>query len=112
MSPRILGPCTYPGCPGRADAGHGRCQTHARQARIVYDRARPSARERGYDGAWRAIRAEVLARQPVCAEPGCGEPSRDVDHEPRYVPGTDHRGYRLTGYCHRHHSARTSRQVR
>lgn len=112
MPSRPVGPCTYPGCPGRATAGHGRCEAHARQDRQRFDQARGTRQERGYGAEWQRIRAELLVEQPTCAEPGCGQPTVDFDHEPRYVPGTDHRGYRLTGYCHRHHSARTSTQVR
>ena len=95
IPPRVLGPCTHSGpdglCPNRATAGHGRCERHARQERQRFDRERGTATQRGYGAEWRRIRAAVLAQQPYCAEPGCAQLSTDVDHEPRYVPGTDHR---------------------
>lgn len=116
MSPtRPLGPCTYPGCPGRATAGHGRCGTHQRQDRQRFDQQRGTATERGYDAAWRRLRAEVLRERPVCqGSPGkvCFAPAVDVHHTPRYLPGTDHRDYRLTALCKACHGAITSRQVR
>lgn len=117
MPSRPLGPCTYPGCPGRATAGHGRCETHARQDRQRFDQQRGTAAERGYDAEWRRIRLAVLHNQPWCmaclAETGIHTLATDVDHEPRYPTlGPDHSLYELTSYCHRHHSARTSKQVR
>lgn len=110
MPSRPLGPCSYPGCPQLA-ASHGRCGEHQREQRRAFDQARGTASQRGYDAEWRRVRAEVLQAQPFCAQ--CGEPATDVHHaDRRYVPGTDHRTYRLEALCHAHHSAVTSRQVR
>lgn len=37
--------------------------------------------DRGVYGArWRRVRAEVVAEQPICARPGCGKPTADVNH--------------------------------
>lgn len=48
----------------------------ARKARS--DGSRPSARARGYDGAWEVARARHLSRHPACVD--CGEPATLVDH--------------------------------
>jgi hypothetical protein len=66
---------------------------------------------------WEAIRATVLARDPVCrwgtlpedmAEPGmCQARSTDADHT---GDPSDHRLEMLRGLCPRHHAIRTGRQ--
>lgn len=48
----------------------------ARKAR--FDKGRPSAAARGYDGDWRKLRAEHLLKHPNCAR--CGEKAVEVDH--------------------------------
>jgi len=57
-----LQPCPYPHC-GQLTRG-GPCPRH-RRAR---DRARASARERGYDAAWEALARDWLARFPWCGQ--------------------------------------------
>lgn len=48
----------------------------ARKAR--HDARRPSARERGYDGAWQKARSGFLAHHPRCRR--CSAPATVVDH--------------------------------
>lgn len=56
--------------------------------------------------AWRALRAEVLTRQPVCATPGCRARARAVDHiVPRSRGGPDSLG-NLRGLCVTCHNQR------
>lgn len=50
----------------------------AKARKAKSDSDRPSARARGYDGAWEAARARHLARHPACVD--CGEPATLVDH--------------------------------
>jgi 5-methylcytosine-specific restriction protein A len=55
--------CNVPGCPELYDGNQGRCPTHRRQA----DRARGTARDRGYNTpGHQTFRAVVLARDPIC----------------------------------------------
>lgn len=72
---------------------------------------RPSARQRGYDKDWQALRAIFLARNPICAAPGCDRPATDVDHV-QSVREAPHRRLdptNLRPLCHQHHSQRTGR---
>lgn len=69
-------------------------------------RRRPNARQRGYDRAWEALRAIVLAEEPYCRE--CGAGATDVDHRlSRARGGTDDRA-NLVPLCHAHHSRKTA----
>ena len=55
---------------------------------------------------WRALRAEVMRRQPQCATPGCGQRSAVVDHiKPRAKGGADAL-HNLRGLCPRCHNQR------
>jgi 5-methylcytosine-specific restriction endonuclease McrA len=69
--------CATAGSPWR---GRGGCPTHTRARRMAYDAARGSAAERGYGStAWKRLRLEVLARDPLCRL--CGlEVSVVADH--------------------------------
>jgi 5-methylcytosine-specific restriction enzyme A len=68
---------------------------------------RPSAAARGYDARWRRLRRMVLARQPVCATPGCNRPATDVDHRIAKAAGGDDSFENLVAYCHACHSRKT-----
>lgn len=58
-------PCAYPRCPQKVRGGGGSfCPAHARQK----DRARGSAKARGYDQAWTAFSRAWLARFPWCGQ--------------------------------------------
>ena len=46
--------------------------------KAVLDRKRPSAADRGYDNAWRAVRKQFLKANPTCCM--CGQPATEVDH--------------------------------
>lgn len=76
--------------------------------------ARPTARRRGYDSAWEALRAEMVRRHPVCATPGCGSTDRlNVDHivPIRVAPERrlDRTNLRvLCQSCHSTHTGRTA----
>lgn len=53
-------------CP-RCRTGHqDRCPVSAAERHQDLDRRRGSARKRGYDGAWEAVRAEILEEEPEC----------------------------------------------
>ena len=70
------------------------------------DRRRGSAAARGYDTAWRWLRAEHLAMEPDCAC-GCGQSATDVDHiVPRAAGGSDDHA-NLQSLAHGHHSRKT-----
>jgi 5-methylcytosine-specific restriction protein A len=72
--------------------------------------ARPSSAARGYGGAWRKLRLMVLARQPLCAVPGCTNPSEHVDHiVAKGAGGTDDL-HNLQGLCAHHHGVKCAKQ--
>lgn len=105
MSPtRPIGPCSTPGCPGRA-THRGRCaacDAERRRLARAAERPRPTAARRGYGAAWQALRACFLAAHPRCR--ACGAPATDVDHVvARAKGGTDEWGnlQPLCGACHR-----------
>jgi hypothetical protein len=82
------------------------------QRRAEADKARGTAAQRGYDAAWRAVRKQYLAAHPWCCETGCNEAATDVDHIQSVRDRPDLRLHwsNLRGFCHSHHSARTSRE--
>lgn len=69
---------------------------------------RESAAARGYGHRWRKLRLMVLARQPICATPGCGADSTDVDHRISKARGGDDSFDNLIAYCHSCHSKKTA----
>lgn len=77
MGTRLSSPCSIRNCPNRS-AGHGLCIAHEQQRRAQVDAERPNSRERGYDAAWRALRAQVLREEPTCRL--CPAVSVDVHH--------------------------------
>lgn len=57
---------------------------------------------------WRALRAEVLRRDPICASRGCGRPSSHADHiVPRSRGGADTLA-NLRGACQSCHNRRSA----
>lgn len=80
--------------------------------RKEFDQRRPTAKARGYDGAWRKLRDDFLMVNPICCRVGCSKPATDADHI--YSVAT-HPGLRLVWgnlrpFCHEHHSQRTARE--
>ncbi|MFO1099039.1 MAG: HNH endonuclease signature motif containing protein [Xanthobacteraceae bacterium] len=68
--------------PKHCPAGHApfrgpRCPVCAAKQKAAAEQRRPSAREGGYDSAWRAKRAAFLLKHPRCA---CGAVATVVDH--------------------------------
>ena len=49
-----------------------------RRRKAEYDKRRPNASDRGYDGRWKKARAAFLAKHPHCVM--CSEPATVVDH--------------------------------
>lgn len=86
-----------------------------KQRKRAVDRRRGSPAERGYDAAWRRIRAAVLAAEPqcrLCLEAGRITAATVVDHietiadrpDLRLAPGN------LRPLCKPCHDARTARE--
>ena len=71
---------------------------------------RPSAAARGYDGAWRLLRARFLRTHRICQHPGCPYMATEVHH----VDGGGPLGWRgldesnLQALCKEHHSLITA----
>ncbi len=85
------------------------CQRRRQQeARKAVDAKRPSAFERGYDGAWRKVRAQFLTAHPRCVE--CGATASEVDHIQSIAERPDLRlkWSNLRSFCKPHHSRRTA----
>jgi 5-methylcytosine-specific restriction endonuclease McrA len=85
-------------------------ETAERERKQAIDANRPSSTERGYDGAWRKVRATHLRSHPFCSHPGCSALAIDVDH---IEPISEHPERRLDptnlrSFCRPHHSQRTA----
>jgi 5-methylcytosine-specific restriction protein A len=88
------------------DCGRLCPDSRCRSCQRARDQRRGSATARGYDAAWRRLRAEHLALEPDCAC-GCGQPATDVDHiVPRRLGGSDDHA-NLQSLSHGHHSRKT-----
>ncbi len=106
MPYRAPRPCREPGCP-RYAVRSGWCAYHARLHESEYDQRRGSAAERGYDSAWRELRARFLRDNPHCVI--CGSPATDVHHIlPKAEGGTDDWN-NLEPLCHACHSTITKK---
>jgi len=75
------------------------------------DRNRPSSSARGYDAAWRKLRAAFIRAHPVCQHPGCTAASLDADHIKSIAERPDLRleWSNLRALCRSHHSSRTAK---
>jgi 5-methylcytosine-specific restriction protein A len=75
-------PCNAPGCAALvADGAY--CERHRRERSRAIDRARGSARARGYDARWERARRVYLAAYPLCVRceaTGRVEAASVVDH--------------------------------
>jgi 5-methylcytosine-specific restriction endonuclease McrA len=82
-----------------------------RQRKAALDRTRPSAVDRGYDAAWRAVRNAFAMANPICSVPGCCERTDEVDHieSIRQRPDLRLRWSNLRPFCKSHHSERTAK---
>jgi len=110
MPHKPLPPCAYPGCPALAEEGGRYCTAHKAQADKAERDRRGTSTQRGYGSRWQRLRLLILARDPVCRHPGCGQLSTDVDHiVPRSKGGTDEEN-NLQGLCHEHHSLKTAQE--
>lgn len=100
-------PCTVPGCSSMSERG-GRCRIHIRQRERTYDSGRPTRSRRGYNTSHYKLRKLIFAEQPICAWPGCSEPSQELDH----INGSawDRRRENLQGLCKSHHSQKTRKE--
>lgn len=102
-------PCTWPGCPELVDSG--RCDQHRAQTFREQDRQRGNSTQRGYGGAWRRLRLEILRRDEyTCAHAGCWAKATEVDHiRPKEDGGTDDPA-NLQAMCHTHHAEKTTNE--
>lgn len=75
---------------------------------------RPTAQQRGYDKAWRAVRAAHLKIEPwcrMCRQVGQRTAATDVDHIVRIRDGgkrLDHAN--LRSLCSTHHKSKSGRE--
>lgn len=77
-------PCKHPGCPNLTDGSY--CQAHQQAESKRYDTARGTAAQRGYNAAWRKVRAQKLRSNPLCErceKAGRVRPATRVHHADR-----------------------------
>ena len=74
----------------------------------LFNRHRPSSEDRGYDKAWRILRARYLSANPTCVI--CGRRATEVDHikSVRNRPDLRLDWYNLRAICKPDHSRRTA----
>lgn len=98
MRPRSR--CTVPLCVERSP-----CPVHGRARFIAYDAARGPAYARGYDAAWRALRAVFVRQHPNCQAVGCAEPTHEVHHRVpvKQAPELRLEWSNLVALCASHH---------
>lgn len=98
------------GC-GRVVASGAKCVCQAardKERHRAYDKTRPTAAQRGYDHAWRKLRAEYIAAHPLCEIDG--KPATDVDHIKPVAtyPHLRLEWTNLRSLCHACHSRHTA----
>ena len=95
---------------GKTVASGAVCPCRAKR-KAEADASRPSAAVRGYDAAWRRVRADFLKRHPWCRHPGCNKPATEADHVLSVAERPDLRlsWSNLRPFCKPHHSQRTAR---
>lgn len=107
MPHRLAKPCCASSCPALT---HGRfCDTHRQAEYRRQNEQRGSTRERGYAGAWFALRKQVLERDAHrCAR--CGGHANTVDHIVAKTAGGTDEPFNLQSLCRACHSAKTMRE--
>ena len=109
MPRRPAHPCRVAGCPRLVTSGPY-CTEH----RQAYEQRRAITRgtkqQRGYGGAWDAMRARVLAEQPICAQ--CQRAlAVEVHHRIPLRLGGTHDRANLVGLCRScHHTITQARR--
>ena len=101
-------PCTIPGCAALTNTG--RCVDHPRPPWKPGHRkrdTRPSASQRGYGKQHRLLRAQILARDPLCQI--CERAAAtEADHiTPRSQGGSQWDPSNMQGLCKSCHSKKT-----
>lgn len=107
--------CAHPSCSQRIAVNDRHCVVHARVATREREQRRgprtldgESLSGGGRSGFWRALRSEVLERDPICRD--CKkERASHADHVlPKRDGGRDELS-NLKGLCHRCHSRKTAK---
>ena len=118
MPTRPSSQCRHYGCTTLVSTP-GYCKAHTIEAwptSVEYDKNRPSASARGYDGKWRKARSQFLRANPLCASclaQGVTTPAIVVDH---IIP---HRGdmaifWNVLNWqplCAHHHNVKTIKET-
>ncbi len=112
MPRAALRPCLRPGCPELVSGGY--CDRHPAPSRApLAPDTRPSAARRGYGSGWRALRDQMLAREPLCR--ACRPrfvPATEVDHIVPLAEGGSNTVDNLQPLCKSCHSRKTARAAR
>ena len=108
MLPRACITCGRNSVPGQS-----RCADHLPKSPWnAYKIKHPDQAQFYQSGAWRAVRHEVLQRDPNCRLrlSGCTVRSQEVDHIVRPFDGGTHEPANLRGVCKSCHRQRTVKQ--
>lgn len=116
MPYRAAHPCAFPGCPALVREPWERyCDEHRAQVQRRYDRERGSSAARGYGARWQKLRAMVLRRHPLCADPfgvhaerGEAVVATEVDHIVPLSRGGTNAMDNLQPLCKSCHSRKTA----
>jgi len=110
MPKKPLSPCLWPGCSKISEPNSRYCTDHKATADKAERDRRGTSTQRGYGARWQRLRLLILARDPVCRYPGCGQLSTDVDHIVSKAKGGSDEENNLQGLCHEHHSLKTAQK--
>ncbi|AOZ73102.1 HNH endonuclease [Boudabousia tangfeifanii] len=110
MPRRPKTPCRWPGCPALTDARY--CETHTKEADTNYRRyERDPEINKRYGSTWRKIRAQYVAKYPLCEQceaEGRLTPVAEVHHIRPLSHGGTHDENNLMSLCKPCHSRQTA----
>ena len=111
MPDKPMRPCNHPGCPALTNAGP-RCPEHTVTYARQQDKRRSTSMARGYDAAWRRVRALALLRDLYlcqhCLRDERPVSATEVDHiVPLARGGARLDLANLQSLCHPCHSRKT-----
>lgn len=110
MPRRPKTPCRWPGCPALTDDRY--CEAHSKEVDRNYRRyERDPEINKRYGSAWRKIRAQYVAKHPLCEQceaEGRLTPVAEVHHIRPLAHGGTHDEDNLMSLCKPCHSRQTA----
>ena len=107
-------PCAHQPCASLVNAPQTHCQKHLPQHHAQLNKQRkPTPQDKFYHSTrWRKARGGHLSKHPWCTADGCKDIATVVDHITPVADGGEF--WNTDNYqslCHRHHSAKTMREI-